>query len=172
MKPASLGVALILLYSLHHYDELHIVEAAGKTNSPEVAFATTTASSTVTDNAYVPPDFSKPLSYKVSATAHVETSDGAATLIPELVPVCACESAGVAWGTPIQFDANGNVVMNQKGTGDVGMCQINLRLHAATAKALGYDIFTRDGNIKFANWLFEQDGYRPWEASRTCWQHA
>lgn len=100
--------------------------------------------------------------------------NGDPVLYPKLVPICACESsyAGAWWGEPRQYFSNGNVVMNFEGNDDVGMCQINLTENAKKANILGYDLYTRAGNISYANWLFERQGSAPWFRSNHCWRKA
>lgn len=83
------------------------------------------------------------------------------TLRPELIKICECESGGR------QFEADGSVRTSH--TADSGLCQIN-EIHEKEASRLGMDIMTEAGNIKFANHLFDREGYAPWEASRHCWQ--
>lgn len=52
------------------------------------------------------------------------------------------------------------------------MCQINVEprngnIQAATK--LGYDVYTEQGNIKMANWLYMKSGTQPWLSSKACW---
>lgn len=102
-----------------------------------------------------------------------ESQEGKPVLYPKLKPICGCESsyAGKWWDEPRQFE-NGEVLMNYSGNDDVGMCQINLTHNARKAKVLGYNLYTRGGNIRYANWLFERNGSAPWYESAHCWRHA
>jgi len=47
--------------------------------------------------------------------------------------------------------------------------QINELYHADTAKALGYDIYSIDGNVAYARYLYEKQGAKPWISSSPCW---
>jgi len=49
------------------------------------------------------------------------------------------------------------------------MCQINTHYHLKTATALGYDIFTPEGNWGYASYLYDTQGTQPWRASQSCW---
>jgi hypothetical protein len=40
---------------------------------------------------------------------------------------------------------------------DVGLAQINLPTWSGTAKKLGFDVFTYDGNLAMAKWIFDND---------------
>ncbi|HET8575130.1 MAG TPA: hypothetical protein VFM02_03095 [Candidatus Paceibacterota bacterium] len=243
LQPASLGLAVILLYFAHTYDESYILSK----NSPHLAYAAQQVETQAQGDIGTSSDFSqapggasilpgsdaeksniqlaqawsglaprvesssstinaagndmeaveikkqeaKALnSSPISPSTSSESSSAApssnfshssvsqsetealAALNPKLRPVCACESAGRWTGTPRQFDANGDPLMNFGGTGDVGMCQINVRYHEEDAKALGYDLYTSMGNVLFANYLFSLQGYQPWLASEACWRNA
>lgn len=93
-------------------------------------------------------------------------------LLPELVPICACESSfeGTKYGKPQQFEKDGVTVRyGRVDNDDRGMCQINRRYHGETSKKMGMDIETEEGNILYANWLYEQQGNTPWKWSTPCW---
>jgi len=47
--------------------------------------------------------------------------------------------------------------------------QINELYHADEAKALGYDIYTIQGNVAFARYLYDKQGTKPWMSSSACW---
>jgi 3-dehydroquinate dehydratase len=74
-----------------------------------------------------------------------------------------CES------TDRQFTKDGEVLRGKKNPKDVGLFQINEDYHLEKAKALGYDIYTTEGNIGYAVWLLKNEGARHWNASRKCW---
>jgi len=115
------------------------------------------------------------ISQELELSLPSSTSDTAEpTLHPNLKPVCACESSysGKASGEPRQYDSNGNVIKGNLNANDIGMCQINRRYHISKAKALGYDIYTREGNIRYANHLYERKGLQPWKWSKPCWGNA
>lgn len=93
--------------------------------------------------------------------------------VPELYPalkrICSCESNGNPNGEPRQFNVDGSVLRGRINPADVGMCQINLKYHEAQAKSMNLDLFTAYGNATYANWLYEQDGDKPWNWSKKCW---
>ena len=94
-------------------------------------------------------------------------------LVPELIPVCACESTGKWNGTPTQFDKNGKVLHGKVNPNDIGMCQINMEArngHLARTKQLGLDVYTEEGNIAYANYLYSQNGLKDWGWSKHCWK--
>lgn len=91
-------------------------------------------------------------------------------LYPELKRICACESAGRPDAEPQHFEADGVTVRyGRVNPLDIGMCQINLRYHEATAVIMGLDVFLEADNIAYANWLYETQGTRPWRDSSACW---
>jgi hypothetical protein len=68
-----------------------------------------------------------------------------------------------------QFTTNGNVLRGREVPQDVGIMQINETYHLATAKKLGYDIYTIDGNLGYGKYLYDTQGTQPWSASAPCW---
>ena len=88
----------------------------------------------------------------------------------ELVKICACES-GQGTGKPQQFNiSTGEVLRGVKNPKDIGACQINLFWNGAIAEKMGLDIFKESDNIIFANWLYGQQGSKPWSWSKNCWK--
>lgn len=67
-----------------------------------------------------------------------------------------------------QFNSDGTVVENNTSH-DVGIFQINLKYHLLDAEKMGIDIYTAEGNVKFAKVLYNQFGLNPWEWSFPCW---
>ncbi len=47
--------------------------------------------------------------------------------------------------------------------------QINEYYHAKTAEKMGLDIYTLEGNMAYAKYLYEKNGLSDWDASRPCW---
>ena len=83
------------------------------------------------------------------------------TKLPEeLLPIAYCESRLI-------HDRNGKIT--KSSTKDYGLLQIN-HTWIPHAKKLGYDIFEREGNIKFGKYLLEQNGLSDWRASKHCWR--
>ncbi len=82
---------------------------------------------------------------------------------PVLAEIARCESRFR------QYSQNGIVLRGEITPADVGIMQINERYHDAQAEKLGFDIRTIDGNLKYAEYLFEKEGTQPWSASAKCW---
>jgi hypothetical protein len=82
---------------------------------------------------------------------------------PILAKVAFCESRYK------MFNADGSVMRGREVHEDVGVMQINETYHAATAKKLGYNIYTLDGNLAYGKYLYETQGVQPWSASAPCW---
>ena len=84
-----------------------------------------------------------------------------------LVDIARCES------NFHQFDTEGNVITrvntDKNKTRDIGVMQINAYYQGDTAKKLGYDIYTVEGNAAYAKHLYEQEGTAPWSSSEKCW---
>ena len=80
-----------------------------------------------------------------------------------LGPLARCESGGR------QFDDQGNLVTNPTSTA-IGMYGIMASLHEERAKSMGHNIRNREGNEAFAKILYAEEKFKPWEASRWCWE--
>lgn len=80
-----------------------------------------------------------------------------------LVDIARCES------NYRQFDQDGMIVRGRVDPADIGIMQINERYQGATAKKLGMDIYTVEGNVAYARHLYEEQGLKPWKASSKCW---
>lgn len=87
----------------------------------------------------------------------------------ELVPICACESSGSKYATPRHFKKDGSVLRGEITSEDIGLCQINTYFHGSRAESMGIDLYSVDGNIEYANYLYEREGSKPWQASKRCW---
>lgn len=83
--------------------------------------------------------------------------------IPIMVDIARCES------TFRQYDKNGNVLRGKANRYDVGVMQINEYFHLEKSEKLGYDIYSIEGNMAYARYLYEKEGARPWLASSNCW---
>ncbi len=83
--------------------------------------------------------------------------------IPVMSKVAFCES------TFRQFDKDGSVHRGVVNSKDVGVMQINEYYHLETAEKLGLDIYTIQGNVAYARYLFEKEGTTPWLSSSPCW---
>lgn len=89
--------------------------------------------------------------------------------IPLLLRICACESAGDPNAQPRQFAPDGSVLHGRVHWADEGECQINADQWGLQANALGDDLATAEGNAAFAEWLYTEQGSKPWRASEACW---
>ena len=82
---------------------------------------------------------------------------------PIMIEVARCESHFK------QFDKDGSIhrgVVNDK---DLGVMQVNEYYHGKTAAKLGLDLYTIQGNVAYAKYLYEKEGTRPWMSSSPCW---
>lgn len=82
---------------------------------------------------------------------------------PVLAQIAKCESQYR------QFSSSGNVLRGRKVPADVGVMQINESYHKAISEKLGYNIYTLDGNLAYAQYLYDKQGTKPWRASEVCW---
>ncbi len=83
--------------------------------------------------------------------------------IPVLIDVASCESEFR------QFNKNGSVLRGTENSSDVGVMQINEKYHLQVAQRLGIDIYTLEGNMEYARFLYNSEGTRPWKYSSFCW---
>ena len=82
---------------------------------------------------------------------------------PILIEIARCES------TFTHYDKSGTLVRGKVNKADVGVMQINEKYHEETAKKLGLDIHTVEGNVAYAKYLYDKYGAEPWSASSPCW---
>lgn len=80
---------------------------------------------------------------------------------PLLKEICRCES-GLR-----QTDEEGKLIISE--TSDHGVCQINLPAHQDKLKEMNLDPDKLEDNIVFAKYLYDKNGTRDWEYSRSCW---
>ena len=83
--------------------------------------------------------------------------------MPILVEVARCESQFR------HFGKNGNIIRGIVNAKDVGVMQINEEYHREKAETLGLDIYSLDGNLEYARYLYEKEGAKPWRSSAKCW---
>lgn len=86
-------------------------------------------------------------------------------LTSPMVRIAMCESTFRQYGTDDQ------VLRGIVNSDDVGIFQLNEYYHLDKANELGFDIYTVDGNIKMARYLYDKYGTQPWSASKTCWNN-
>lgn len=68
-----------------------------------------------------------------------------------------------------QYNTDGSVLRGEVNPKDVGIFQINERFHLKDSKRMGINIYTESGNIEYARILYEDQGLKPWTASKGCW---
>jgi len=68
-----------------------------------------------------------------------------------------------------QFNDDGSVLRGKINNQDVGIFQINEYYWLEESIRLGYDIYTRDGNIGMAKHIYRVYGTAPWNWSKHCW---
>lgn len=85
---------------------------------------------------------------------------------PVLAEIARCESQFR------QYDEKGVVLRGEVIPADVGIMQINERFHQSISESLGYDIKTIEGNLSYAQYLYEKEGTKPWNSSKKCWGKA
>lgn len=89
---------------------------------------------------------------------------------PSTVPTALL--ADIAWceSKQHQFDPDtGRVLRGTANHKDVGYFQINEYWNGKDAKRLGYNIYTEEGNIGYALYLYKTQGTKPWNSSKSCW---
>ena len=82
---------------------------------------------------------------------------------PIMIKIASCESRFR------QFDKDGSVHRGVVNNKDVGVMQVNEFYHGATADKLGLDIYSIQGNLAYAKYLYEREGVQPWASSAPCW---
>jgi hypothetical protein len=85
---------------------------------------------------------------------------------PILADIARCESRFRHLG------ASGKVLRGEIVPEDLGVMQINEFYHEDTAKVLGLNLHTLDGNLAYAKWLYTKEGLSPWLSSSKCWQNS
>jgi hypothetical protein len=82
---------------------------------------------------------------------------------PVMISIAECES------NFRQFDKDGQVLKNSEGSSAVGVFQILSSVHDSTAGTMGLDIDTLEGNVAYAQHLYQEKGTEPWKSSESCW---
>lgn len=83
--------------------------------------------------------------------------------IPILAKIAGCESHYR------QLNSSGNVLRGEKNSYDRGVMQINILYHAEDAEELGLNLENLEDNVKYARYLYEKQGAKPWMSSSACW---
>jgi len=103
------------------------------------------------------------LSNKGENPSEVNPEQKMGVVPPILERIAFCESGNR------QFDEDGHIIRGSVHPPDTGRFQINKAVHATSARELGFDLDTLEGNTAFAVHLYEEQGTRPWKASEKCW---
>lgn len=111
---------------------------------------------------FAPSASSKAQSNTASTTAKATISDK--DLPQVLLDIRWCESRDDQSKKGKNYDKKG-VLWSE----DIGVFQINDYWHEASAKKLGYDIYTQEGNTAYALVLYNANGTKDWDASKPCW---
>ncbi|MEK7589813.1 MAG: hypothetical protein AAB475_00980 [Patescibacteria group bacterium] len=82
---------------------------------------------------------------------------------PVMAEVAKCESRFR------HFKENGDIIRGEVNKSDVGVMQINEYYHSDIADMLGMNLYTLEGNVEYAEYLFKKEGTSPWLASSKCW---
>ncbi|MGM0482779.1 MAG: hypothetical protein ACQEP6_02860 [Patescibacteria group bacterium] len=85
---------------------------------------------------------------------------------PAMINVAQCES------NFRHFNESGSVLKGNINSSDIGVMQINETYHGKKAEELGIDIYTKEGNMEYAMYLYENEGLTPWSASEHCWKES
>lgn len=67
------------------------------------------------------------------------------------------------------YKEDGSVITGRIDPRDTGKYQINTYYHQNTAEKMGLDLFNEQDNEAYAIWLYENQGTKPWDASKHCW---
>jgi hypothetical protein len=82
---------------------------------------------------------------------------------PIMIEVARCESRFK------QFDNDGSIHRGVVNNLDLGVMQVNEYYHGKTAIKLGLNLYTIQGNVAYAKYLYEKEGTQPWSSSSPCW---
>lgn len=112
-----------------------------------------------------------------STPEKVNKSPNADTNLPQvLLDIAWCESRDDQ--SAVGYNYHDEVITLEDGSTttqkvlwskDIGRFQINDYYHAETAKNLGFDIYTVEGNTQYALVLYNSNGTRDWNPSKPCW---
>jgi len=106
-----------------------------------------------------------PSAFFASASGHLIRIQDPFYGYPALRAICSCES-----NLSHYTDDGETVLRGRVNRFDIGICQINEIYHDKQIDALGIDIYTEGGNIKYAKHLYDTKGDAPWIWSKPCWE--
>lgn len=84
--------------------------------------------------------------------------------VPIMIVIARCESEFTQHNPQ-----TGEVFRGWMNPRDLGVMQINEHYHGETAEVLNLNIYTLEGNLAYARYLYQSQGTQPWSASRPCW---
>ena len=82
---------------------------------------------------------------------------------PIMIEIARCESRFK------QFDSDGSIHRGVVNRSDLGVMQVNEYYHGKVADKLGLDLYTIQGNVAYAKYLYDKEGVQPWMSSSPCW---
>ena len=68
-----------------------------------------------------------------------------------------------------QLGKDGQIFRGVVNPDDVGVMQINTRYHEDKAVSMNMDLYTLNGNLSYAKYLYQKEGTAPWASSKACW---
>ncbi len=126
--------------------------------NPPVSIVEATTTIAITATATTTANLNNNKNYNLAQEVRNFTSDK-----PLMAEISRCESHFR------QYAKDGSVLRGRVNNMDVGLFQINEYYHLETSKKLGYDIYTVEGNMGYAKFLFNKEGATPWSSSSPCW---
>ena len=85
---------------------------------------------------------------------------------PILAEIAWCESRMRHLGP------DGEIFRGKVNKSDIGVMQINTAYHREKAEELDFDLYSLNGNLAYAQYLFDKEGTKPWASSKPCWGRA
>ncbi len=67
------------------------------------------------------------------------------------------------------LNPDGSIFRGRQVKEDIGVMQVNLTYHEATAKKMNINLYSLNGNLEYARALYEKQGTTPWDSSKPCW---
>lgn len=83
--------------------------------------------------------------------------------LPVMIAIAKCESNFT------QLGKGGTPLYGGMGGKMIGIFQIYTDIHLQYALDRGMDVTTSAGNLAYARHLYEREGTRPWNSSKSCW---
>ena len=81
---------------------------------------------------------------------------------PVMISIAKCESEFTMF--------SGDKALSGGSGGMIGVFQVNAAVHADAAADMGMSIYTLNGNLAYARYLYVQQGTEPWLSSAACWK--